>query len=348
LGLIQSTGGKSPECRLVLQVAGAILTSTPMRTSQLLGELLSNDPIFARDDAPFRLVRVHGPDAGDFLQRLGSQEVVGLGEGEVRPAAFLDAKGKLLVTCLVFRLDSAFWLEIQAEQAERLVALLERYHFTEKLTIERMALGACFECVTRWSNVPAQDCRAQLVDGKPLLWFGRRGVLFTRSHGRLLQLQRPDAPTPVPMQPLEADRAECLRMLAGLLRVGVETEAATLALEADLDDHVSTTKGCYTGQEIVARIHTYGHVNRKACLLQLASGAPIDAAQPLLEPEDRLAVGRVLHAVPVPGHAARLGIGYLPKDFQAIGTRLVLEDGAAVEVIGYEPLAPLPAQASTT
>ena len=93
-----------------------------------------------------------------------------------------------------------------------------------------------------------------------------------RSHGAAIRLQAPPSP-------LSDGDAECLRLLAGLLRVGVETEPTTLALEADLDDHVSTTKGCYTGQEIVARIHTYGHVNRKACLLHLAPGAPITAAQ---------------------------------------------------------------------
>jgi folate-binding protein YgfZ len=127
-------------------------------------------------------------------------------------------------------------------------------------------------------------------------------------------------------------------MLAGFVRTGIETEPATLALEADLDDHVSGTKGCYTGQEIVARIHTYGHVNRKLCLLLLAPGEPIRAAQPLHELEDRIAVGRVLHAVPIPGREQRLGLGYLPKDFQALGSKLALADGAAVEVIGYEPL----------
>ena len=90
-------------------------------------------------------------------------------------------------------------------------------------------------------------------------------------------------------------------MLAGLVRIGVETEASTLALEADLDDHCSTTKGCYTGQEIVARIHTYGHVNRKLCLLQLDGDGAIEQPVPLHELEDDLPVGRVMHAVAAPG-----------------------------------------------
>lgn len=299
----------------------------------LLDDLLANGP-FARADAPYCLVEVAGPDAGDFLQRLCSQDVLGMAAPQVRPAALLDAKGKLLVTCLVFRRTGSFWLEVQAGQRERLLALLERYHFTEKLTIAQPAVGACHERIGRAAAAPGGSRAAE--HGSPLVHFERRGVAFTRSYGE------PVAGAAA-ARPLTADLAECLRLLAGLVRVGVETEPTTLALEADLDDHVSTTKGCYTGQEIVARIHTYGHVNRKACLLQLGPGAPITGAQPLHEPEDRLAVGRVLHAVPIPGKDARLGIGYLPKDFQAIGTRLALADGTAVSVIGYEPLPGLPA-----
>lgn len=311
-----------------------------MNATDLLRDLLAKGP-FARLDAPYRLLQVSGPDAGEFLHRLCSQDVRGLVEGAVRPAAFLDSKGKLVVTCLVFRLGGAFWMETQAEQAERLAALLERYHFTEKLTMARPDLGPCHEVIQRAGDEPAADWRARAVDGHPLVSCCRRHVRFLRSYGRpsggMTRQEGSDGP-PAAAQPLTGEHAECLRLLAGFLRVGVETEATTLALEADLDDHLSTTKGCYTGQEIVARIHTYGHTNRKACLLLLGPGAPIAAAQPLHEPEDQLAVGRVLHAVPIPGRPERLGVGYLPKDFQALGTKLALADGTAVEVVGYEPL----------
>jgi folate-binding protein YgfZ len=151
-------------------------------------------------------------------------------------------------------------------------------------------------------------------------------VLFVRSYGDT---------TRVSATPLADDLAEALRMAAGLVRVGVETEASTLALEAGLDDHCSTRKGCYTGQEIVARIHTYGHVNRKLGLLQLGGGDAIEAPATLLEPEDELPVGRVMHAVPVAGHDLRVGLGYLPKDFQALGTRLQLEGGGVATVVGF-------------
>jgi folate-binding protein YgfZ len=304
-----------------------------MRASDLVRDLLADGP-FTRPEAPYRLLEVKGPDAVDFLQRLCSQDIAGMAPGDLRPAAFLDAKGKLLATCLAFRESESVWLETHVEQLERLAALLERYHFTEKLTITRFA-GRCAE----WVHALELTNRGGRPNG-PYIALRRRGVSFVRA---ATEYSMDVDGVPAVPKPLESERAECLRLLAGFLRVGVETEPTTLALEADLDDHLSTTKGCYTGQEIVARIHTYGHTNRKACLLHLATGAPITAAQPLHEPEDKVAVGRVLHAVPIPGHDGRLGIGYLPKDFQALGTKLALADGTAVEVIGYEPLPGLPA-----
>ncbi len=297
-----------------------------MTADPLLTTLLANGP-FARDDAPYRLVEITGPDAGDFLQRLCTQDVLGLAAGRVAPAAFLNAKGKLLVTCLLFRLGASLWIEVQAEQEATLRELLERYHFTEKLTVQP---GTGLACRERIAAAAGEGNVAAPVAGGLLVRFARRGVAFVRHHGT--------ASTAETATQLAADLAECLRMGAGLVRVGVETEPSTLALEADLDDHCSSTKGCYTGQEIVARIHTYGHVNRKLCLLQLADGPAIAAPVALHEREDHVPVGRVLHAVSAPGHGLRVGLGYLPKDFQAIGTELALPDGAPVTVAGFQPL----------
>ncbi len=296
-----------------------------MKADELLRSLLADGPL-VRAEAPFQVLRVHGPDAAEFLHRLCTQDIVGMRDGDLRPAAFLDAKGKLQNVGLVARMRGEFRLEVRSERAAALATLLERYHFTEKLAIETMAATSCREVVVGVGiDPPATGGVAALAEGIEFR-FARRGVQFVRVHGG-------DA---VGGAPGDDERFECVRLLAGCLRVGIETEPNTLALEADLDDHINTTKGCYTGQEIVARIHTYGHVNRKACLLWLAAGAPITAAQELQD-DDEIAVGRVLHAVSVPGGASRLGVGYLPKDFHALGTKLRLADGGAVEVIGYEP-----------
>lgn len=293
-----------------------------MTEIQLTATLLANGP-YAREDAPFSILDVAGPDAGAFLHRLCSQDVLGLTEGQLAPAAFLDAKGKVVCTALIWKHGEGYRLETHQEQADTLFELLERYHFTEKLAIQKVQVGYCHEYIDAATEPVAS---VLIVDDGCQLRYARHGVLFVRSYGSV---------TCVSAAPMPGDLAEALRMAAGLVRVGVETEASTLALEADLDDHCSTRKGCYTGQEIVARIHTYGHVNRKLCLLQLDAGDAIDAPVTLLEAEDEIPVGRVMHAVPMPGHDLRVGLGYLPKDFQEAGTTLKLEDGAVATVVGF-------------
>ncbi|MBK8096839.1 MAG: hypothetical protein IPK26_07015 [Planctomycetes bacterium] len=294
----------------------------------LVNELLTARP-WRRAAAPFSLVKLAGPDAPDFLQRLCSQDVVGMAVHECRPAAFLDAKGKVQMTCYVGRAVDAFWLEVQSEQVERLLAWLERYHFNEKLTFVRQAWTCADWIGGAWPAGSVSD--NELLAGAETVRFAiaRRSVRWLRVHAATPQLPAEFGGT----EPT-GELAEAVRMLAGFVRVGVDTEPTTLALEADLDDHCSTTKGCYTGQEIVARIHTYGHVNRRLCLLHLADGPAITAPTPLHEPEDDVPVGRVMAAVRLAERGFRLGFGYLPKDFQAAGTVLRLPDGSAVQVVG--------------
>lgn len=284
--------------------------------------LLQDGP-FQRSDAPFRLLEVRGPDAGDYLQRLCSADVLALQPGATAPAAFLDGKGKLLVTCLVQRDGESFWLETASEQHDKLVELLDRYHFTEQLAFVVPDGFGCRELV---GDAAVVDTNVPAPSGGRRFVIARHGVGFVRLHGPSAALPNLDGAAMSP------ELGECLRMAAGFVRVGVESEPTTLALEADLDDHCSTTKGCYTGQEIVARIHTYGHTNRRLCLLHLPAGEPITEPVPLHEVEDDLPVGRVMHAVPVPGRDLRFGLGYLPTDFQGVGTKLSLAGAGAVTV----------------
>jgi folate-binding protein YgfZ len=303
----------------------------------LTRDLLSRGP-WVRTHAPYAVLRVQGRDAQDFLQRLCSQDVVALGKGECRPAAFLDGKGKLVGTCWIARVGDDYLLETQAHQAPTLLELLDRFHFTEKLGFAAEA----WQC-TQWigaGHAPGIDLpdghARDLHGGGVVLALTRRGLHWVHAHAPAHGARDPVFGA-LEGRPLDETTAELLRMGAGLVRVGVDTEPGTLALEADLDDHVSLTKGCFTGQEIVARIHTYGHVNRRLVLLHLQGEGALEAPVQLVEPEDGVAVGRVMRAVAAPGKGVRVGLGYLPKDFWTVGTKLRLGEvgGPWVEVVGF-------------
>ncbi|MHC4921268.1 MAG: CAF17-like 4Fe-4S cluster assembly/insertion protein YgfZ [Planctomycetota bacterium] len=287
-----------------------------------------------RRPAAHALVRVLGPDAADYLHRLCSQDVLAMAPGDVRPACFLDAKGKLLQVVLLARLQDGLVVEAQGHKADALAELLDRFHFTEQLTLSRDEGLACAEL---WQVEPSGDPVpgrwAALAEGGIALCWQRHGVTCTRYHASAAVLDQ--QPWSVDARELSEQEHECLRIWAGLPLVGQDTDDRTLALEAPLRDHICTDKGCYTGQEVIARIHTYGHTNRALCLLAIDGLGGIEPGTSLCELDDGDVVGRVMSVVDVGGREARLGLGFLPAAFTAAGTKLALgqSGGAAVTVL---------------
>ncbi len=116
---------------------------------------------------------------------------------------------------------------------------------------------------------------------------------------------------------VEADELERARIEAGVPAWGKELDDAILPAEAGLDEtHVSFTKGCYPGQEPIARLRHRGHVNRRLRVLEVASARPGDEIA-----HDGKPVGRVTSAVP------GLALGYV---------RTEVPDGAELSVGGAD------------
>ena len=289
-----------------------------------------------RHPAPYGLVAVRGGDAVEFLQRLCSQDVGAMVPGEARPAAFLDPKGKLIAPCQVLRRKESLLLEVERGLCETLARLLLRYHFAEELEIEVSAS----ECgawmggaeIFAWSGLEAGTCKA-LPEGGVAYAARRHGMCRIHYHAPGGFFASP------PWQDTETGvwtegQTEAFRICAGLPRMGVDADGDTLALEAGLDDCVSLDKGCYTGQEIVARIHTYGHVNRKLCLL-VTSVDELPVGAELVESNgDR--VGRVGSSAPVDG-GLRVALGYVVRKHATPGKELRLREpaGGLVTVCGF-------------
>lgn len=281
--------------------------------------------------APFALLTVRGPDAGSFVHRLSSQDVTGLAEGSAAPAAFLTAKGRLETLAWVARHADQVWIEVQAHELDKLAGLLDRYHFAERIAIEPMRTWQAVQIVGpgAWDRVSATACTASVEDAP--LWFAGqcRGLRWVRWHGEAASLPA------LAGEAIDEAAWQRLRIAAGLPWLGIDVDAKTLALEADIDDHVSTTKGCYTGQEIVARIHTYGHTNRKLCRLKITprGDAALAAGASIVDDEGD-PVGRVTSLASARLDAdPMLGLGYLPREVAVVGSKLALQEGGDVLVV---------------
>jgi folate-binding protein YgfZ len=207
-------------------------------------------------------VRVAGPDAADYLQRMVSNDVEGLAVGEARPALLLTAKARVIAPVVVLRRgDEDFLVLTEPELGEIVRALLTRMRLRAK-------------------------CEIALEEHESVLVFGGDGFATDfEGAGELL-----DAGLEPTIGDAELERR---RIEARVPRWGREIDERILPAEAGLDaTHVDFGKGCYPGQEPIARLHYRGHPNRGLRVLELGELPDYDAELV----HDGKAVGRVTSA----------------------------------------------------
>jgi folate-binding protein YgfZ len=131
---------------------------------------------------------------------------------------------------------------------------------------------------------------------------------------------------------------EWLRVEAGWPWFGVDCDEANLLMESLTPDHVSLTKGCYVGQEVVIRIEHQGHLNKKLCGLAL-DGEAMPACGAGIFLGDRQ-VGQVTSALRSPALGRAIALGYLRRECWEPGTRVRIDAdpeplGAASSVLPF-------------
>ena len=208
-------------------------------------------------------MRVAGPDAADYLQRMVSNDVEALALGEACPALLLTAKARVIAPVVVLRRADDDFLLLTEPGLGQVV----RQHLT------RMRLRA--------------QCEIEPEEHESVLVLGGAEGFATDWPGAREALDAGLAPT------LSEEELELRRIESRVPRWKREIDDRILPAEAGLDaTHVSFSKGCYPGQEPVARLHFRGHPNRALRVLKLDVVPDYDA--PLLH--DGREVGRVTSA----------------------------------------------------
>ena len=136
--------------------------------------------------------------------------------------------------------------------------------------------------------------------------------------------------------PLGLDAAEILRIEAGRPRFGAELDEDTLPLEAGLERAISYDKGCYVGQEVIARITHRGHVNRKLAGLWISGSTPVTAGAALTQ--EGKPAGVVRSSLISERLGSPIALAYVRRESLAPGTVLGLADGrtATVTALPFE------------
>ena len=267
----------------------------PMREQRLLDEGLAVVDLSHRGVVP-----VTGPDRLSWLHSITTQELTGLAPRQSRETLVLSPKGHVEHALHLVDDGTTCWVTVEPGTAPALVAWLDSMRFM--LRVEVADVGAEYA-------VLGEPLGAESVEGEPLAWVDPwpGPVGDTAAYGPLeghpaegrawreLIITRTDLDAAVGDRPLAGTwAAEALRVEAWRPRLGLETDHRTIPHEADwLRTAVHLHKGCYRGQETVARVHNLGRPPRRVVFLHLDGSGHVlpDAGAPVLSGERE--VGRV-------------------------------------------------------
>lgn len=267
--------------------------SVPSDLAQAYGALLDGSAVAARTRDR---IRAEGKDTISFLHGQLTQDVSGMAVGETRWSLSLLPQGKVVgLVRLTRRADDAVDLDTDAGHGERVRSALERFKLRTKCVL---ALDEAVPMLSGWAG-PAPP------DSIPMRWGPVCGF-------DILNPQKDDRQG---RAVVDEAAYEVLRIEYGVTRNGAELHEAIIPAETGvLPITVSFTKGCYVGQELVARIDSRGHVNRHLRGLDLERDEVAAAGASLVRPSDRKEVGTLTSAARHPVTGRGIALGYLRRE----------------------------------
>jgi folate-binding protein YgfZ len=267
---------------------------------------------------PAGILDVTGEDRVAFLQGQLTQEMRDLAPGETRETAGLTPKGKLLFVARAVGLPDRIRLVLSTLLRGPVLAHLRKYLLASRAAIEDRSND--FSRV----GLYGPDAAAMPTPADVLLLPGEGEFCAELLAPVAMQSELERLLEGAGSKPVPAEAAEILRLEAARPRFGTDMDSTNLPDEVGLASAISTTKGCYVGQEVVARLRTYGRVNRRLVRFRF-SKRPIEPGTVLRRPDDetpgRIEAGRVTSSglSPVLGP---IGLGYAFRDV-ADGDRLL-------------------------
>lgn len=284
-----------------------------------------------------------GTDRERFLNGQVTNDVRALRVGEGCYAAVVSARGRMESDAFVYRLADEFLLDFEPGLTAGLLRRLEHHLIADDvqivdaaphfglLSVQGPAAAAALQRLGLGTTLPERplDLRIAAAPGGVEVHLvnqprtGRTGFdLFVPVAGlpvvapALLEAVRSVGGGAAGWEALETARIE-----AGIPRYGADMDATTLPPEAGIEERaISYRKGCYIGQEVLARIRTYGRVTRRLCGLRLSEPAGSLPVAGDVVTHDGREVGRVTSAVRSPSLGADIALGYVRREHDRPGT----------------------------
>jgi tRNA-modifying protein YgfZ len=258
------------------------------------------------------LIAVWGNESVQFLDGLLTNDMKPLGDGQQMLAAFPNPQGRLLAVARIKRAGDRFLIDTEADTSEKLYKNLFRFSFAGDFFVED--LSGNYRYFEFFGDRPA------ISDGE--IEFDNAGTSSTfvptekaeRFSREILNMSTP----------ISENLYEILRIENGIPIYGVDMDETTIVPELGIEDMISYTKGCYIGQEIIARIHFRGHVAKQFSGLVLSDGlAPdINPSEIELITMDGKKAGRITSTAFSPILSKWIALAYIRYENLAAGTLL--------------------------
>jgi len=271
-----------------------------------------------------------GSEAAEYLQGQVTNDVEALQPGEGCYAALLSHKGKLVADMRVLRGPDWVWLDTEPGALPAILRNAKTYGIgrdfkPEEVTGSRAILSLIGPAARDALDAAPPDAEHAWIEGE-------HGLYVSTDLG--VDVICPDEDedavrTALGVEEVSSETAECLRVETGRPRFGVDMDTDTIPQEAGINERaVSFTKGCYVGQETVARLHYKGKPNRHLRGLTLAEPAERGAVLRLGERE----VGRVGSATVSPS-LGPVALAIVRREAEPGATVLVGEPGSPAQVV---------------
>ena len=246
---------------------------------------------------PPSFVRVEGEDALDYLQSQLTIDLVKLGQDQIRYGLRLDKRGKTWAGMYVIKQNpESFWLISRGSKANDLISLIEENLVADD--VELIDESSAFFLIT------ARGEEGQRILDRLGLHDPKRGeIARSRESIAFIDSRLPPTTFSIILRKDQKTQAmadsksmnweiiEALRIESCLVTIPEEIGANDLPQEGNLElDYIDFTKGCYLGQEVMARIHAMGNVRRKTCTIQFPSSMMPSLPCPLVKDGRKLGI----------------------------------------------------------
>ncbi len=285
------------------------------------------------------LIAVWGKEAVPFLDGMITNDMKTLEDGQQMLAAFPNAQGRLLAVVRVLRQGERFLIETEEETREKVFNNLFRFTFAGDFFVEDLSERfEYFEVFGDFSAKPqSREVWQSIASFGGHLFNGRSTVGYFVPAEKVGEF-RSGLVAAKAIKIDDEQLYETLRIEAGIPKYGVDMDETTIVPELGLDGLISYTKGCYIGQEIIARIHFRGHVAKQLTGLVSEAEAAATGLMPgaeLTTPDGKNA-GRITSVTYSPKLDKTIALAYVRYEHLADGTGLLLgEITASVSTLPF-------------